>query len=322
MSLEAAIRQAASVLASAPSLAITCHVGPDGDALGSALGLALAARKAGKEAVVSFGEPFVLSEKYAFLPSDPLVPPSGFPEAPPVLVAFDTASADRLGELARSAKGAETVVVVDHHASNRGFGDVDVIDPKAAASAVLAYRIIGELGWPLDADVATCLMVGLVTDTGRFQYSNADPEAFRVAAALVEAGARPEQIGQAMYESVPYGYLKVEASVLDRSVLEEDHEFIWSVVYLEDLQAAGIGYDETEPLIDALRVAREAQVAALAKEQADGETKVSLRSRGLVDVGAIAEQMGGGGHHNASGFTYRGSPGEAIARVRERLSSG
>lgn len=321
MTLREAIRRAAEVLAGAEELAVTCHVGPDGDALGSALALAEAARGAGKRAVVSFGEPFSVPEKFAFLPTGSLVPPGEFPEEPPVLVAFDVGSADRLGELAKSASRAGTVVVVDHHASNQGFGDVDVIDPRAAASAQLAYQLIEELGWPLTAEVATCLLAGLVTDTGRFQYSNATPEALRVAAALVEAGARPEVIGQSVYENVPFGYLKVAAAVLGRSVLEPDRALVWSILWRRDLREAGIGREETDPLIDDLRIAREAEVAVLAKEQEDGTTRVSLRSRGSVDVGSIAVELGGGGHHNASGFTHAGDPESAVREVRARLET-
>ncbi|MGH8935353.1 MAG: DHH family phosphoesterase [Acidimicrobiia bacterium] len=316
-----AIQRAAEMLRTAGTVAVACHVGPDGDALGSALGLALSARRAGKQAVASFGSPFGVSDNYRFLPLEVLVPPSQFPAEPEVLVAFDVAAPERLGELAKAAKAAGCLIIIDHHISNKGFGDIDVIDPEAAASAQLAYYLIRTLDWPLDAEVATCLLTGLVTDTGRFQYSNATPEALRVAAALVEAGARPEVIGQSVYERVPFGFLHVEAAVLERSVLEPELAFVWSVLRIADLERAGIGLEETESLIDALRVAREAQVAGLVKELSGGEVKVSLRSRGAVDVEAIASSLGGGGHHNASGFTYRGSADEAIAEVRVRLAS-
>ncbi len=322
MEIQGQIDRAVEILRSARQVASTCHVGPDGDALGSALALARAAHQAGKEACASFGEPFHLSERYGFLPLDVLVPPSEFPDAPEVVVAFDAGSLDRLGELGGPAKEAETLIVVDHHISNRGFGDVDIIDPEAAASAELALRLIKELGWPLDPATATCLLMGLVTDTGRFQYSNTTPATLRAAATLVEAGARPELIGQQVYESVPFAYLAVEAAVLGGAALEPDRSLVWSVLRTGDLERAGLGMEDTEPLIDALRVAREAEVTALAKELSDGTVKVSLRSRGGVDVEAIASELGGGGHHNASGFTFKGSPEEAIAAVRARLSGG
>lgn len=314
-----AIARAVEVVGKTPSLAITCHVSPDGDAIGSALALAHAARGAGVEAVVSFGEPFVLGPAYGFLDTTPLVLPSEFPTEPEVMVVFDVASVDRLGELGAVAARAGTVVIVDHHASNSGFGDVQVIDPDMAASAQLATYLIEALGWEIDETIATCLLTGIVTDTGRFQYSATDGETLRVAARLLDAGARPEVIGQHVYESVPAGYLALSARVLGRAVLEEERRFIWSTVYLDDLVASGVRYEETDPLIDDLRVAREADVAALLK-QVDGGFKVSLRSRGRVDVGRIASEAGGGGHHNAAGFTGSADVDEVLAVIRAGLT--
>ncbi len=317
--LQPDLEKAAAAIAEASSLVVTCHIGPDGDALGSALALALAARNAGKEAVATFGGPFVVPDHFGFLDLSPLVRRGEAPSAPEVLVSFDSGSLDRLGEVQELAEAAGCVVVIDHHASNTGFGDVNVVDPTAGASAQLGYYLLQELEWPITASIATALHVGLVTDTGRFQYSNTSPEVLRVGAALVAAGARPEVIGQHVYESVPFGYLQVAGLVLGRSVLEPELRFVWSVLRAADLVEHGIGIEDTDGLIDAVRVAREADVAALAKEQDDGGTKVSLRSRGRVDVAAIAVSLGGGGHHNAAGFSYPGQPEAAIAEVRALL---
>ncbi len=315
----AGLDKAASVIAAADTIVATCHIGPDGDALGSALALALSARDQGKLAVATFGGPFVVADHFAFLDVSTLVPPSEVPAAPDVVVSFDAGSADRLGEVAATLDTASCVIVIDHHASNTGFGDINVNDAGAGASAQLCFYLLERLGWPLTPASATALLAGVVTDTGRFQYSNTSADVLRVAADLVEAGARPEEIGQNVYESVPFGYLRVESTVLARAVLEAERRFIWSVLLQEDMADNGIGIEDTDPLIDAVRVAREADVAALAKEQPDGSTKVSLRSRGRVDVGAIAESLGGGGHHNAAGFTHPGRPEYEIDEVRKRL---
>ena len=214
-SLETELRRSADAIARAASLAVTCHINPDGDALGSALGFVVAARNAGRDAAVSFGSPFVVGESYRFLPLSLLVNPAEFPAEPDVMVTFDVASADRLGELQTAAARAGELIVVDHHASNPGFGTINLIDPSAAASAQLAYRLILELGWPIDEVVATCLLTGLVTDTGRFQYGNTSAETLRAAADMVEAGARPDQIGRHVYEESPFGFLGVQAAVLE-----------------------------------------------------------------------------------------------------------
>ena len=316
--LETELRRSADAIARAAGLAVTCHINPDGDALGSALGFVVAARNAGRDAAVSFGSPFVVGESYRFLPLTLLIPPAEFPAEPDVMVTFDVASADRLGELEAAAARAGELIVVDHHASNPGFGTINLIDPSAAASAQLAYRLILELGWPIDEVVATCLLTGLVTDTGRFQYGNTSAETLRAAADMVEAGARPEQIGRHVYEESPFGFLGVQAAVLSRAVLEPDRSMVWSLLRASDLERHGVGIEDTDPLIDAIRVAQEAEVAVLLKE-VDGSVKASLRSRGLVDVGMVAVELGGGGHHNASGLSHPGPPEATIAAIRDLL---
>jgi len=313
-----ALDAAIEAIASAQSLAVTCHINPDGDALGSALALAHAARRAGVDAVVSFGGEFVIPDSLAFLDLEPLVPVGSFPEEPECLVVFDVAAPDRLGDIAAVAEHAGTVIVVDHHVSNEGFGDITVIDPSAAASAQLATYLIEGLGWPIDATVALCLMTGLVTDTGRFQYSATTGEVMRVAARLLDAGVRPEVIGQHVYESVPFGYLAVSAAVLGRAVLDRRRGFVWSTVTEKDLKSAGVEYSQTDGLIDDLRIAREAGVALLLRETPDG-WKGSMRSRGGADVAAIAAMFGGGGHHNAAGFHAQVGIDEIVEQVLKAI---
>jgi phosphoesterase RecJ-like protein len=318
MTIRDDIARAAEAIRAADSLAITCHVNPDGDALGSALGLAHAARAAGVDAVVAFGGPQDLADSLTFLDMSPLVSPEEFPAEPECLVVFDVAAPSRLAEIGSVASRAGTVVVVDHHVSNDGFGDITVIHPEIAASAQLATYLIEELGWPIDATVATCLMTGIVTDTGRFQYSATDGETLRVAARLLDAGADPDEIGQRIYASVPFGYLGVSAAVLGRATLEDELGFIWSTMTADDLERAGIGYAQADPLIDDLRIAREAGVALLLKETETG-WKGSMRSRGEVDVAAIAGIFDGGGHHNAAGFHASGTVDEIVETVRGAL---
>jgi phosphoesterase RecJ-like protein len=306
---------AARAIGDASVIAMVCHIGPDGDAIGSMLGMAVAAAAAGKRVVASFGEPFTVPDAFRYLPTDRLVPPADMPPDPEVLVTFDAGSPDRLGELQALVDGAGAVVVIDHHVSNTGFGTHDLIDPEASATAEIVVALLDRLGWRLTAEVATCLHTGIVTDTGRFQYSNTRPGTLQVAARLVEAGARPEVIGRHVYEEVPFGYLEVAGAVLSRARLDPERRLVWSVVTQEDLDEAGISLDDTDPLIDALRVARESDVAMLLKHLGPSRVKGSLRSRGRVDVGAIAVALGGGGHHNAAGFTFDGTPEETLAAV-------
>ena len=311
--------EAAAVVAGAERIVVTGHIRPDGDALGSMLALAIAAEEAGKKASATFGEPFVVPPSYEFLDQTLLVPPgSDFGEFD-LLVACDTASPDRLGSVATLAEAAPTVLVIDHHISNDGFGDVRLIDPSAAATAQLVHGLLVTLGWPISPAAATALYTGLVTDTGRFQYSNTTPEVFRIAAALLEAGAIPDEIGRRLYEMSPFGYLAVAGLVMTRARLEPDKSLVWSVLRDEDVRAAGIQPEDADALIDLIRIAQEAEVAVLLKEPEPGVVKASLRSRGGVDVAAIASRFGGGGHHNASGFTLEATPEHVIDLIREQL---
>lgn len=319
--LEHSLAEAADAISACRSLVAIGHIHPDGDALGSALALALAARDVGKQAWVTFGEPFSVADQFRFLELGPVVGQDEIPPEIDVVVACDTANPDRLGSALVVAERAGTLIIVDHHVSNGGFGDIRVIDPNAAATAQLAYYLLADhLEWPIGAAAATALYAGLVTDTGRFQYSATTGEVHRVAAHLLAAGVDPDNVGRHIYGEAPFGYLRVAGAVLGRSRLEPGHSLVWSVVYQQDLVDAGIGYDDTDGLIDLLRLAAEAEVACLLKETEPGVLKGSLRSRGAVDVNAVAAAFGGGGHHNAAGFTSAAKAEEVVALIKAHLS--
>ncbi len=314
------VQAMAAALDNATSIGVVGHVGPDGDALGSMIGLAHAARAAGKDAVASFAEPFVVPEEMSFLDTSVLVPPSKFPVDLDLAVAVDTSVPSRVGTLAGAMEKAKVLGVIDHHISDGSWGDVLLIDPAAAATTELVHAVLVELGWPITEPVAVALYTGLVTDTGRFQYSSTSPHTHRIAADLLAAGVKPDAIGQKLFEETPFAYYALSARVLDRAVLDEEHAFVWSHMTLEDLEATGLAYHEADGLIDLVRLARGTQVACLIKEAKPGVWKGSLRSRGKVDVAAIAALFNGGGHHNASGFTATEPPSVVIERILANLS--
>jgi len=316
---QAILEKAAGAISSAESLALACHIGPDGDALGAMLGFGIAAENAGKEVVASFGTPFGVSASLAFLPTRLLVPPQEFPSEPPMMVVFDAGSLDRLGELAENASRAGTTIVIDHHITNEGFGDIAVVDGEAAATGELVAHLLKILGWPLTPEIATCLHTALVTDTGRFQYSNTKPSTLMLAAGLVAAGADPPEISRHVYEEAPFGYLKAAGAALSRAELDEERGVVTAVITQADLTEAGIDWGDIDNLVDTVRLAVEADVAVLAKVHADGRVKLSLRSRGATDVGSLAVAMGGGGHRLAAGITYLGDVKDALDEVRKRV---
>jgi bifunctional oligoribonuclease and PAP phosphatase NrnA len=295
---------AVTAIAEAGTTVISCHVNPDGDALGSALALHLALAGAGRHAVVSFSEPFVVAPQYQFLAGlDRLTPPDEVPVHADLFICFDAGSLDRLGSLLGAFRGAARTLVIDHHASNTRFGDVNLIDPRSPASAVLCRELLRRLGLPLDRDIATCLYTGLVTDTGRFQYQATTPETHLLAAELLAAGVEQYEVSKAVFETNEIGYLRLIGDCLVRIAQVPEASLVWTSVTQKDLAAHGVDMDQTEGLIDLVRTDAASDVAAVLKEQPDGSYKVSLRSKGATDVGAIATHFGGGGHAFAAGFT-------------------
>jgi len=320
--------RARELLLAAEEPVLACHVSPDGDALGSMLALAHALCRLGRRFCATFSEPFLVPETLSGLPGlDLLRPPDAVPARPALLVTFDTGSADRLGSLAPLAGAADEVLVLDHHASNTGFGTCSLLDRSAAATAVVAAELIDRLGVELDVDIAACLYTGLVADTGSFKFAATTPAVHLLAARLLATGIRHDLISRQLWDTRPFGYLPLLGTVLRRAVLEPDAVsglgLTWTYSTLDDLVALGLGADQVEGVIDVVRTAREAEVACVVKEVEDGELVVSLRSKGRVDVGAVCVALGGGGHRFAAGFTARGAGGveAAVQSVRSALAA-
>ena len=317
----AELERAAEAIGRAGSVALACHVGPDGDALGSLLALHHLCRAQGKASVASWPEPFEVAAHYTFLPGlDSATKPADFPEAPEVMVTFDCGSLDRLAGLAPAARAAGELVVLDHHATNDHYGTINVVDPHAAATAVVVRRLAAELGWPLTREAAVCLYTGLVTDTGRFQYSNTTTEVFALAGELAAFDLPIAGMSRQLFEEHRFDYLQLMASCLARAELDRELRFVATWVTAEDLEHHQVGLDETEGLIDLVRRAAEADVACVLKETPEG-IRVSLRAVADVDVGSIAQRFGGGGHRFASGFTSAGTIAEVLAKVRAELAA-
>lgn len=315
------LARAASALASAKTVATMGHIGPDGDALGSMLAIARAAHNAGKQAYATFGEPFVVGKQFGYLDQSLLVPPGEVPADIDVAVVVDTSVPSRLGSALPIVQRAKTVIIVDHHLSQDDDLDgIAVVDTAAGAAAQVVYRLLNELGWELDAEIASALYTGIVTDTGRFQYSSTSPEVHRITAALLEAGVDPPTVGRHVYEESPFSYLHVAGAVLARAQLVPEKRLVWSLLTRDDLARAALKYEEADGLIDLIRVAEESDVACLLREIGDNKYKGSLRSRGRVDVSRIAGLYGGGGHHNAAGFVAEGSADSIIGRIGAELS--
>jgi bifunctional oligoribonuclease and PAP phosphatase NrnA len=323
---EAAWALALPIFKAAREATLLCHVSPDGDALGSMLALARALRSGGVAVTCTWGDdPFRVPSSCAWLPGiDSVTPPADVDPAPDLLVVLDTGSVDRLGRLAPLASAAGEVVVIDHHANNAGPIDgLLLVDPAAAATAVVVAEVVTRLDIPLDVETATCLYTGLVTDTGGFSFAVTTSAVHELAARLLAAGVRPDEVNRQLWSTAPFGYVAMLAAVLARARLDAaaagGRGLVWTAVLQDDLRAAGLDIEAADGVMGTLRRTAEADVAVLVKEAADGTFRVSTRSRGATDVGAACGALGGGGHRLAAGFTSPVDPGATIEALRELL---
>jgi phosphoesterase RecJ-like protein len=304
-------------VAAAPSPVLLAHVHPDGDALGSMLAMHLLCERNGKRPTSTWGGPFPVAPHYRFLPGlDRAVRPDEVDADPDLVVTFDCGTVARLGVAASIAQSARDLVVLDHHADNERFGTVNVVDTGAAATAVLVRRMAEALGWPLDRDVAVNLYVGLLTDTGRFQYPNTTPDVFLLAEELSEYGLPLADVTRELFEKHRFAYVQLAGLALARAQLDPDRHLVAAWITGEELTRHGVDFDETEGFVDLLRRTAEADVVAALKEAPDEGLRVSPRSLGTVDVGAIAAELGGGGHPFMAGFTTAASVEETLDRIR------
>ncbi|NUR26017.1 MAG: bifunctional oligoribonuclease/PAP phosphatase NrnA [Catenulispora sp.] len=297
---------------------LVCHVNPDGDALGSMLAVGQALAALGGRVQATFPGPLELPEPLAGLPGQHLLVAEDAVAAPDVLVTLDAASEERIGRFATLLAEVPSVVL-DHHASYTGFGRISVVDPAAAATAVLAAELIERLEVPFDRDIAYCLYVGIITDTGSFRYDLTTPAVHTLAAKLLATGLRPGEISRRVFDTRPFGAVRLYGDVLSRAVLEPEHRLVWTTATLADLERHGQPAYVLEGLIDGIRCAAEADVACLLKQVDADRWSVSMRSRGGTDVSRVAVALGGGGHRLAAGFTGTGSADEVIGRIRAEL---
>jgi len=298
---------------------VVTHENPDGDALGSLLATALILRALGKDVVMYLAGDAPLPREYGFMGLETLArtPPADAGER--VLVAVDCAKADRIGD-PDATERAPYAVNIDHHHDNTRFGDVNLVVADASSTGEVLRDVMRELDVELTAEIAEPLYIALVTDTGRFQYSNTTPKSLRLAAELVDAGADIHAVFQQVYESVEFAKLKLLARALERAEVLEGGRIVVSHLIRTDFADVGAPEPYSEGLIDSLRAVEGAELAVLIREPPRDEgplRRVSLRSSiDELDVSAIARLFDGGGHRQAAGFSSDASVEEITERVR------
>jgi bifunctional oligoribonuclease and PAP phosphatase NrnA len=305
------MHEVAEALRGAQRISAFCHENPDGDTLGAALAIAMAAERLGKQAEVVSVDP--APPFLAFLPGVERVRRS--PELEPdVAVVVDAGELSRIGSVVTDRAdwfARARIVNIDHHVSNPGYGEATWIDPAAAATCEMVTLLLAELGVPLDASLATALLAGIVQDTHTFAHPNATPRTLRVAAELVEAGASLSAVNRAVYADKPFSTIALWGLMLADVEQRADERIVFASMTAAMLATTGEQPTASEGFVDLLGSTRRADVTILFKEVGPQETRVSVRTSSRADAVAIAAAFGGGGHPRAAGCTVNAPIEEA-----------
>ena len=303
-------------------IAVCAHTSPDGDALGSELALVELIERTWPEKRVFalLADDDVVPRIYQFLPgADRLVRAVDFYEDPDLFFCVDLSQLGRLNDARAVLERSGRVAVLDHHPAAETCWDAGIVRPDAAAAGVLVAEYALHLRGELTPTMAQNLLCALVTDTGRFQYQNANGEAFRVASALVDAGASPSEVALHVYQSDRLSYLHLSATVMGRIVTFERGRIAYSYATTADLEANAVPVAECDGLVDIVRRVDGCEVALFLKEVPGGKVRGNLRAKSDRDISVVAREMGGGGHPAAAGFTVDGDIDQALAVVLPKL---
>ena len=303
---------------------IVGHMRPDGDCIGSQLGLALALRNEGKKVTVWNQDAIPL--KYKFLVGDGLIEKPHRGEKFDCVIATDCASYERLGKVGDFVKDRKVLVNIDHHATNPRYGDVNWVSPREPSTGELIYRLMKVARWPITKPIADLLFTAISTDTGSFQYATTRPGSFHAGAELVTRGANLAKICDEVYQSYPLSRAKLLKHVYSKFRLSPDEKIAWLWLKKKDFTRTGAESDDTEGLIDHLRAIEPVVVACVFEEVEPELTRISLRSKSdKVNVSEICGQFGGGGHPAAAGARIAGKPlsvqRKVIAAVKRALKA-
>jgi phosphoesterase RecJ-like protein len=305
------------------SVCVAGHVRPDGDCIGSQIGLGLALRKLGKD-VLCWNEDTV-PQKYAFLdPNHLLQKPSG-PRDFDLLICTDCASFERLGSVGAAAR-RKCLINIDHHRSNTRYGELNWISAREASTGELIFRLLQAARWPITPAIADCLFTAVSTDTGSFQYSTTKPVTYHTAGALVKLGAHVETICHEVYQSFSLSRVRLLKHLYNHFHLAHRDQIAYLWLKKKDFARTGADSSDSEGLIDHIRAIEPVVVAVIFEEAGPDLTRISLRSKSSrVDVNQIASQFGGGGHLAAAGARVPGRPlsvqRRVIAAIKKALDS-
>lgn len=292
------------------SFTLLSHISPDGDTLGAALALFHLLKRMGKTAEIVCSNP--VPKIYRFMPGSELVRLPEDAAGYPCVISVDCADTPRFGRAIRLFESAEKTAAIDHHITNPRFADVNLVEADASATAEIVFKLYNRLDMPVDETAAVCLYTGIVTDTGNLSYSNTTPNALRIIADFVEKKlVDVSEINRRIYRTVPYEKTRVQGFVMSNIRLECGGEVGIGTLTQAQMMSYGATNEDCEGIVDCVRDIDCVKIGAFIRESADGSFKVSLRSKGIGDVGRIAAKHAGGGHEKAAGYTAR----EALSTV-------
>lgn len=296
------LNKIAGILRDGNRFAVLSHISPDGDAVGSVLGMRRALIEMGKQAWALSDDTF--PDMYHFLPGcqEVIIKEACEEIAPEWILCLDVASFKRTSVDIEQMRSRAGLINIDHHISNGCYGDINLVDAQATSTAELVYRVLREANHPLSAEVAKCLYTGLVTDTGCFRFSGVGEHTMRLAAELLSTGLDPYQITRYLYEEYPVHRMELERLLLSRVELKLDGMLAMSHLHYKEFQALGAPLSDGENLVDRLRENRGVEAGVLLTQISDDIVRASLRSKDSIDVSAIAAVFGGGGHRHAAGL--------------------
>jgi phosphoesterase RecJ-like protein len=322
-------QKAFELINKASSILITTHTKPDGDACGCLAALSDALTALGKKANLLLVSPlpqwyeFLFPEKAHVLGED--VTPQQVAEGKfgqfDLIIIVDTDSFSQLADLERYIKQTDKpILVIDHHVTGDKLGDVALLDCDAAATGLILFDLFKYANWPITTKIAEAIFVAIGSDTGWFHFSNTDSRVYRSCAELIDAGAKPAEIYDKLYQNSSYPRFKLMVAMLNTLELNFDGRYATQYLLQQDFQQAGAAYQDTENLINECHRMGTVKISALFVELADGRIRCSLRSRCDIDVSQIAAKFGGGGHRMAAGTYLQGPLSDAMQFIYEQVA--
>lgn len=305
-------KEAREIVKNSKSVYVVAHVNPDGDAIGSTFAVYFALKKLGKDVHVIMP---AYSTVFEFLPGVEHSVENVKEEEYDLLIALDASDRTRLAMSEEDYNKAKKVIMLDHHQISNPYGDFRYINDLKSSASEIAYLFIKSLEVDFDENIATLLYTGIMTDTGSFNYSNANSDTFRVVADLLDNGAKAVEVCKKLNDTMKEAKLKLIAKTVDNMEVYYDGKMRYSYISYQEIQELGLGDEDAEGMTNYLRAVEGTEVAVYVRGKSDGSLKVSMRSGGKVDTSKIAIAFGGGGHPRAAGYTMK----ESLEIEKEKL---